>query len=158
MGLVWVRIRRKKLQIFLNSYRCDHIFRLFFLFKKGGTTGLISDYQSMVYFFYFIINLYLYIYIYITTKRSIYHLSRTAMSVEEMYEDFSADHANKTITMETHPHLPGPPQVYIYLSIYPSIYSIYIYLFMYLFLSIYLSRLVYTPASTLRRWRNCWIR
>ena len=28
-----------------------------------------------------------------------------------MYEDFSADHANKTITMETHPHLPGPPQV-----------------------------------------------
>ena len=30
----------------------------------------------------------------------------------QMYEDFSADHANKTITMETHPHLPGPPQVY----------------------------------------------
>ena len=29
----------------------------------------------------------------------------------QMYEDFSADHANKTITMETHPHLPGPPQV-----------------------------------------------
>ena len=24
-----------------------------------------------------------------------------------MYEDFSADHANKTITIETHPHLPG---------------------------------------------------
>ena len=33
------------------------------------------------------------------------------MTVDEMYEDFSADHANKTITMETHPHLPGPPQV-----------------------------------------------
>jgi Autophagocytosis associated protein, active-site domain len=33
------------------------------------------------------------------------------MTVEQMYEDFSADHANKTITMETHPHLPGPPQV-----------------------------------------------
>ena len=33
------------------------------------------------------------------------------MTVTEMYEDFSADHANKTITMETHPHLPGPPQV-----------------------------------------------
>ena len=35
------------------------------------------------------------------------------MTVEQMYEDFSADHANKTITMETHPHLPGPPQVLI---------------------------------------------
>ncbi len=36
---------------------------------------------------------------------------RKDMTVEQMYEDFSADHANKTITMETHPHLPGPPQV-----------------------------------------------
>ena len=35
------------------------------------------------------------------------------MTVTEMYEDFSADHANKTITMETHPHLPGPPQVLV---------------------------------------------
>ena len=34
------------------------------------------------------------------------------MLQSQMYEDFSADHANKTITMETHPHLPGPPQVY----------------------------------------------
>ena len=31
--------------------------------------------------------------------------------MDQMFEDFSADHANKTITMETHPHLPGPPQV-----------------------------------------------
>ena len=31
-----------------------------------------------------------------------------------MYEDFSADHANKTITMETHPHLPGPPQASVH--------------------------------------------
>ncbi|XP_023347680.1 ubiquitin-like-conjugating enzyme ATG3 [Eurytemora carolleeae] len=38
-----------------------------------------------------------------------YNENRVAMGVDEMYEDFSADHANKTITMETHPHLPGPP-------------------------------------------------
>merc|ERR1711955_119758 len=38
-----------------------------------------------------------------------YSESRAPMTVEQMYEDFSADHANKTITMETHPHLPGPP-------------------------------------------------
>lgn len=25
-----------------------------------------------------------------------------------MYEDVSQDHAKKTVTMETHPHLPGP--------------------------------------------------
>jgi len=43
-----------------------------------------------------------------------YTEQRTAMSVEEMYEDFSADHANKTITMETHPHLPGPPQASVH--------------------------------------------
>lgn len=27
------------------------------------------------------------------------------MTVEQMYEDFSADHANKTITIESHPHM-----------------------------------------------------
>ena len=36
-----------------------------------------------------------------------YDESRKPLSVDEMYEDFSADHANKTITIETHPHLPG---------------------------------------------------
>lgn len=25
-----------------------------------------------------------------------------------MYEDVSQDHAKKTVTMESHPHLPGP--------------------------------------------------
>ena len=35
-----------------------------------------------------------------------------------MYEDFSADHANKTITIENHPHLPGPPQA----SVHPCRY------------------------------------
>lgn len=43
-----------------------------------------------------------------------YDEKRNAMSVEQMYEDFSADHANKTITMETHPHLPGPPQASVH--------------------------------------------
>lgn len=44
-----------------------------------------------------------------------YDENRKALSVDEMYEDFSADHANKTITMETHPHLPGgPPQASVH--------------------------------------------
>jgi len=43
-----------------------------------------------------------------------YDEKRNAMTVDQMYEDFSADHANKTITMETHPHLPGPPQASVH--------------------------------------------
>ena len=43
-----------------------------------------------------------------------YSESRSPLTVEEMYEDFSADHANKTITMESHPHLPGPPQASVH--------------------------------------------
>jgi len=43
-----------------------------------------------------------------------YDESRKPLSVDEMYEDFSADHANKTITIETHPHLPGPPQASVH--------------------------------------------
>ena len=43
-----------------------------------------------------------------------YSESRAALSVDEMYEDFSADHANKTITMETQPHLPGPLQASVH--------------------------------------------
>jgi len=43
-----------------------------------------------------------------------YSESRSALSVDQMYQDFSADHANKTITMETHPHLPGPPQASVH--------------------------------------------
>jgi ubiquitin-like-conjugating enzyme ATG3 len=27
------------------------------------------------------------------------------LTTEQMYEDFSADHANKTITIEAHPHM-----------------------------------------------------
>lgn len=29
------------------------------------------------------------------------------LSIDEMYEDISQDHAKKTVTMETHPHIPG---------------------------------------------------
>ncbi len=43
-----------------------------------------------------------------------YDENRKVLSVDEMYEDFSADHANKTITIETHPHLPGPPQASVH--------------------------------------------
>jgi len=43
-----------------------------------------------------------------------YSENRTPLSVDQMYEDFSADHANKTITMETHPHIPGPPQASVH--------------------------------------------
>lgn len=34
--------------------------------------------------------------------------NRKPLTVDEMYEDVSQDHINKTVTMETHPHLPGP--------------------------------------------------
>lgn len=27
--------------------------------------------------------------------------------MDQMYEDVSQDHAKKTVTMESHPHLPG---------------------------------------------------
>nr|ACO12966.1 Autophagy-related protein 3 [Lepeophtheirus salmonis] len=43
-----------------------------------------------------------------------YDESRKALTVDEMYEDFSEDHANKTITMESHPHLPGLPQASVH--------------------------------------------
>ncbi|XP_043276647.1 ubiquitin-like-conjugating enzyme ATG3 [Venturia canescens] len=36
------------------------------------------------------------------------------LTVEEMYEDVSQDHAKKTVTMETHPHLPGPPMASVH--------------------------------------------
>ena len=43
-----------------------------------------------------------------------YDEKKKPLSVDQMYEDFSADHANKTITMETHPHLPGPPMASVH--------------------------------------------
>ncbi|XP_067948209.1 ubiquitin-like-conjugating enzyme ATG3 [Watersipora subatra] len=43
-----------------------------------------------------------------------YDEARRALSVELMYEDFSQDHANKTITMEPFPHIPGPPMASVH--------------------------------------------
>jgi len=43
-----------------------------------------------------------------------YDENRKPLTVDQMYEDFSQDHAKKTITMETHPHLPGPPMASIH--------------------------------------------
>ncbi|XP_017889421.1 ubiquitin-like-conjugating enzyme ATG3 [Ceratina calcarata] len=37
-----------------------------------------------------------------------YDENRKPLTVEEMYEDVSQDHAKKTVTMEVHPHIPGP--------------------------------------------------
>lgn len=38
-----------------------------------------------------------------------YDEERKPLPIEEMYSDISQDHANKTVTMEEHPHIPGPP-------------------------------------------------
>ncbi|XP_045619749.1 ubiquitin-like-conjugating enzyme ATG3 [Procambarus clarkii] len=43
-----------------------------------------------------------------------YDECRQPLTVEEMYEDFSQDHANKTVTMETHPHVAGPPMASVH--------------------------------------------
>ena len=42
-----------------------------------------------------------------------YSENRKPLSVEEMYEDISQDHAKKTVTMEPHPHL-GPAMASIH--------------------------------------------
>ena len=33
---------------------------------------------------------------------------------KQMFEDFSQDHVKKTVTMETHPHIEGPPMASIH--------------------------------------------
>lgn len=40
--------------------------------------------------------------------------NRKPLSVDLMYEDFSQDHAKKTVTMEAHPHLSGPPRASVH--------------------------------------------
>ncbi|XP_023221827.1 ubiquitin-like-conjugating enzyme ATG3 isoform X2 [Centruroides sculpturatus] len=40
--------------------------------------------------------------------------NRKPLTIEEMYEDISQDHAKKTVTMESHPHLPGPPMASVH--------------------------------------------
>lgn len=43
-----------------------------------------------------------------------YDENRKPLTVEQMYEDFSQDHAKKTVTMEAHPHLAGPPMASVH--------------------------------------------
>ena len=47
-------------------------------------------------------------------KRMLFFQNRKPLTVEQMYEDVSQDHAKKTVTMETHPHLPGPPMASVH--------------------------------------------
>ncbi|XP_051159311.1 ubiquitin-like-conjugating enzyme ATG3 [Leptopilina boulardi] len=43
-----------------------------------------------------------------------YDENRKPLSVDQMYEDVSQDHARKTVTMEIHPHIPGPPMASVH--------------------------------------------
>lgn len=43
-----------------------------------------------------------------------YDENRKALTEEQMYDDVSQDHARKTVTMESHPHLPGPPMASVH--------------------------------------------
>ncbi|KAL8559230.1 E2-like enzyme [Nucella lapillus] len=43
-----------------------------------------------------------------------YDESKRPLAVEQMYADFSQDHAKKTVTMEAHPNLPGPPMASVH--------------------------------------------
>ncbi|XP_054282426.1 ubiquitin-like-conjugating enzyme ATG3 [Macrosteles quadrilineatus] len=43
-----------------------------------------------------------------------YDENRKPLKVEQMYEDVSQDYAKKTVTMESHPHLPGPPMASVH--------------------------------------------
>ncbi|KAK0060931.1 ubiquitin-like-conjugating enzyme ATG3 [Biomphalaria pfeifferi] len=40
--------------------------------------------------------------------------NRKPLTVEQMYDDLSQDHAKKTVTMEAHPNLPGPPMASVH--------------------------------------------
>ncbi|XP_025419669.1 ubiquitin-like-conjugating enzyme ATG3 [Sipha flava] len=43
-----------------------------------------------------------------------YNENQIPLNVEEMYEDISQDYAKKTVTMESHPHVPGPSMASIH--------------------------------------------
>jgi len=43
-----------------------------------------------------------------------YDENRKPLSMEEIYDDISQDHVNKTVTIEAHPHLPPPPMASIH--------------------------------------------
>jgi len=43
-----------------------------------------------------------------------YDEKHTPLSINDMYDDISQDHAKKTVTMEEHPHIPGPPMASVH--------------------------------------------
>lgn len=43
-----------------------------------------------------------------------YDENHRPLTIEEMYTDISQDHAKKTVTMEQHPHIPGPPMASVH--------------------------------------------
>lgn len=43
-----------------------------------------------------------------------YDEARKPLSIDEMYSDISSDYAKKTVTMEDHPHIPGPPMACVH--------------------------------------------
>lgn len=43
-----------------------------------------------------------------------YNERQEPLSIDEMYQDISQDHAKKTVTMEEHPHIPGPPMASVH--------------------------------------------
>merc|ERR1712198_367236 len=42
-----------------------------------------------------------------------YDENRKPLTMDEIYDDISQDHVNKTVTIEGHPHLPPPPMASI---------------------------------------------
>ncbi|RWS28404.1 ubiquitin-like-conjugating enzyme ATG3 [Leptotrombidium deliense] len=43
-----------------------------------------------------------------------YDENQKPLTIEQMYEDISQDHAKKTVTMEIHPHIPGGPMASVH--------------------------------------------
>jgi len=43
-----------------------------------------------------------------------YNETRKPLTIDQMYDDISQDHVNKTVTIEAHPHLPPPPMASIH--------------------------------------------
>lgn len=43
-----------------------------------------------------------------------YNENKKPLTIDEMYDDISEDHAKKTVTFEAHPHIPGAPMASIH--------------------------------------------
>lgn len=43
-----------------------------------------------------------------------YDENQKPLTIEQMYQDISQDHAKKTVTMVDHPHIPGPPMANVH--------------------------------------------